>query len=103
MANDSVSLRSPSISADYDVLVAQLAELRTDVSKLASSVGTAVGNGRQTLMHDVSEGVSQAAHYVGRKGHDADVRLEGAISTNPYIALAVAAGAGALIGVMTRR
>jgi ElaB/YqjD/DUF883 family membrane-anchored ribosome-binding protein len=110
MALDTNNSRSPSIAAEYNVLIGHLSELRKDVSKLASSVGSAVDNDRNTLAENVSGGMSQAAQYVGRQGrymgrksHDAEVKFEGAVAGNPFIALAIAAGAGLLIGAILQR
>jgi ElaB/YqjD/DUF883 family membrane-anchored ribosome-binding protein len=40
---------------------------------------------------------------MGRKGHQAELRVEGAVAANPYIALGLAAGMGVLLGALTRR
>lgn len=110
MALDINNSKSPSVAAEYDVLIGHLADLRRDVSKLASSIGSNVDSNRHTLAENVSDGMSQAAQYVGRKGrylnrkgHDAELQFEGAVSNNPFIALAIAAGAGLLLGAMMQR
>ncbi len=110
MAIDTNSQNSKAVAADYEAITEHLAELRKDVSKLPSSVGFAVNSERQNMAHDVSEGITKAAQYVGRKGRhmgrrsrDAEVEFESVISNNPFIALALAVGAGLLIGAMTRR
>jgi ElaB/YqjD/DUF883 family membrane-anchored ribosome-binding protein len=51
----------------------------------------------------MSDGMTEAASYLGRKGHAADQRLEGAVAANPYLALGLAAGMGILLGALTRR
>jgi ElaB/YqjD/DUF883 family membrane-anchored ribosome-binding protein len=51
----------------------------------------------------MSQGVTDAANYLGRKGHEADVRIEGAVAANPYLALGLAAGVGLILGAMSRR
>ncbi len=110
MAIDTNSQNSKAVAANYEAITEHLAELRKDISKLASSVGFAVDSGRRSLSNDLSDGVSQAAkfvgskgRYLGRKSHDAEVEFESVISNNPLIALAIAAGAGLLIGAMMRR
>jgi ElaB/YqjD/DUF883 family membrane-anchored ribosome-binding protein len=51
----------------------------------------------------MTDGMSEAANYLGRKGHEADMRVEGAVAANPYIAMGLAAGVGVLLGALTRR
>jgi len=94
---------STTMTADYNAVVAQLAALRDDMSKLATSVGQAGTRQGQSLMRDVNEGMTEATRYVTRKGHDADAQIEAAVSSNPYVALMIAAGMGVLIGALTRR
>ena len=103
MAQEASALKVPSASAEYDAVVAQLAALREDFTKLANSVSSAAGRRTQTLARDVTDGMTDAAHYVGRKGHDAEARLEHAIAANPFRALGLAIGIGLLLGVLWRR
>ena len=91
------------VAADYEAVVAQLAALRSDMAKLAESLGAAAGNRSQAMARDISEGMTEAARYVSRTGHDVDQRLEGAVAANPYIALGLAAGVGLLVGALSRR
>ena len=100
MANDSTSQK---ISADYDAVVAQIASLKDDLAKMAQSVTDMTAKRGRAAVREVSAGMSDAMTYVGRKGHQADERIEGAVAANPYIALAVAAGIGVMIGALTRR
>jgi len=55
------------------------------------------------LSKDISDGMSEAASYINQKSHAADVRIEGAVAANPYIAMGMAVGMGVLIGALTRR
>lgn len=96
-------MKTSDISADYDVVVRQLAELKSDIAKLVASMGKASSADGNSVARDVAEGMNEAANYLGRKGTQADLRLESAISANPYIAIAIAAGAGLLLGAITRR
>ena len=57
----------------------------------------------QAIVRDVSDGMNEAVNYMGRKGHEADKSIEAAVSANPYMALAMAAGMGLLVGAMSRR
>ena len=96
-------MKNANIAADYDAVVRQLAELKADMSKLAGSVGNATSMDRSALARDVTDGMNEAANFVGRKGHEADVRIESAIVANPYMALGMAVGAGLLLGMIARR
>ena len=90
-------------AADYEAVVAQLAALRDDMSKLAGTLKQAGTQKSAALMNDVNEGMAEAARYVSKKGHDTDVRIEAAVAANPYVALMIAAGMGVLVGALTRR
>lgn len=90
-------------TADYEAVVAEMAAMRADVSKLATHVQTLASARGHAMAKDVTEGMSEAAKYISQKGHDADQRVEGAVAANPYIALGLAAGMGVLLGAMTRR
>jgi ElaB/YqjD/DUF883 family membrane-anchored ribosome-binding protein len=103
MALETANNRAGTANLDLDALSAQLAELRKDVSKLANSIGSTVSDRGHTLARDVTDGVNEAAHYMGRKGHAADVQLEKAVAANPYMAIAMAVGAGLVLGAMSRR
>jgi ElaB/YqjD/DUF883 family membrane-anchored ribosome-binding protein len=98
-----MDMKNTNIVADYEAVVRQLAELKSDMSKLMASMGKATDIDRSAIVRDVSEGMTEAAHYMGRKGQEADMRIENAIAGNPYMALAIAAGAGLLLGAMTRK
>lgn len=84
-------------------MVAQLAALRDDVTKLAGSVTTLAERRGRRMASDISEGASEAVHYVERKGISAEADLEKSVATHPWMALGLAAGIGLLIGAMTRR
>ncbi len=91
------------IAADYEAVTAQIAALRDDLAKLAKTMSATTAQRGQAIVRDVSDGVNEAVNYVGRKGHEADKSIEAAVSANPYIALAMAAGMGLLVGAMSRR
>lgn len=92
-----------SMSTDYQTVMAQMATLREDMAKLVHSTANAASVQGHTMARDVSDGMSEAMRFIGRKTHDADVSMERAISANPYIALGIAAGMGVLLGALTRR
>jgi ElaB/YqjD/DUF883 family membrane-anchored ribosome-binding protein len=91
------------VSAELEDLMAQLQVLREEVTRLThAAAGAAEDRGRR-MASDISDGVSQAVHYVERKGTDAEADLQKSVVTHPLMALGLAAGIGILIGAMTRR
>ena len=100
---DRTDFKSTTAEADYQAVVAQLAALREDMSKLARSVAAVAEKSGHELSRDVQDGMTEAARYVARKTHDADARLETAVSANPYMALGMAAVVGLMLGALTRR
>ncbi len=103
MANDTSNMKTATPGADYDAVVVQLAAMRGDMAKLAAAMSTLASHRGQAFAQDLSDGMTEAANYISRKGHDGDLRLEGAVAANPYIALGLAAGMGLLVGNLTRR
>ena len=94
---------SASAGADLDALFAQIGVLRDDLAKLAHSVRASATQRGQSVAEDARETMHEAAGFIQRKGHEADLRLETAVAANPYIALGLAAGLGALLGALGRR
>lgn len=90
-------------SGEHDVIAQQISALRADIVKLAGTLQSSATNSGTALAQDMTDGLNDAARYLGRKGHAADMRIEGAVAANPYLALGLAAGLGLLVGVMTRR
>lgn len=101
MAQENTILKAA--TADYEAVMAQMETLRDDMAKMAHNVQAIASKRGHAMAKDMSEGMSEAAHYLGRKGHEADMRVEGAVAANPYIALGLAAGMGVLLGALTRR
>lgn len=95
--------KTSAVSADIEAVIAQLSALRDDVTKLAQTVAQSASERGDTLTKDITDGLAEATRFVGKKGHEADVRLEGAVAANPYLALGVAAGLGLLLGALMRR
>jgi ElaB/YqjD/DUF883 family membrane-anchored ribosome-binding protein len=52
---------------------------------------------------DIAEGFDEARHYAGTTGRAAEARFEGSIATHPLMAVGLAAGAGFLVGALSRR
>jgi ElaB/YqjD/DUF883 family membrane-anchored ribosome-binding protein len=102
MLQDGKPLKTP-VPADFEGLVAQLAMLRDDMTKLTGSVAALAERRGRKMASDISEGVTEAVHYVERKGMGAEAELEKSVATHPLMALGLAAGVGLLIGAMTRR
>jgi ElaB/YqjD/DUF883 family membrane-anchored ribosome-binding protein len=90
-------------STSFDALVAQMATLRDDMTRLTGSVSSLVERRGRRMASDISDGVSEAVQYVERKGKGAEADLEKSVAMHPLMALGLAAGIGLLIGAMTRR
>lgn len=101
MAQETLTTRGN--GGEQDAIAAQIAALRADFIKLAGSVQASASSNSTAFAKDVTDGLSEAADYIGRKGHSADLRVEAAVAANPYLALGLAAGIGLLVGAMTRR
>ena len=95
--------REPTTQADYDALVAQFAALRDEMSRLATSVGTSASSNGRLMAETIQHGLSDARRFAGARAHAADQRVEHAVAANPYLALALAAGLGILLGLLSRR
>lgn len=94
---------SKTAAADYESIMAQMETMRVDMAKMAQNVQAIASRRSHEMAKDLSDGMSEAVHYLGNKGHEADMRIEGAVAANPYIALGLAAGMGVLLGALTRR
>lgn len=101
MAQENTLLKTA--TADYEAVLAQMASMRDEMEKMAQSFQTIAGKRGNAIAKEMSDGMTEAAAYMGRKGHQAEMRVEGAVAANPYIALGLAAGMGVLLGAMTRR
>lgn len=95
--------RDPNLPADYDALLEQLGSMREDMARLAAQVGTAAAQNGKAMADTINTGMRDARRFAGHKAHDADVRIESAVSANPYLALGLAAIIGLLLGALTRR
>jgi ElaB/YqjD/DUF883 family membrane-anchored ribosome-binding protein len=93
----------PAAPTDFDGLSTQFAALRDDLAKLTASVASLAERRGRRMASDVSEGMGEALHYVERKGQSAEAELEKSIAAHPLLSIALAAGAGVVIGAMTRR
>lgn len=70
----------------------QIEVLRAELMKLAA-----------TVSDDVSQGIGQATQKVGQTGRDAQASASNAVRGHPLTAVALAAGIGILLGLVTRK
>lgn len=91
------------VTDDYAAVMAQMADLREEMGRMAHNVQAIAAARGHAIGQDISEGITVSAQYIGRKTMQAEQRVEGAVAANPYIALGIAAGIGALLGALSRR
>jgi ElaB/YqjD/DUF883 family membrane-anchored ribosome-binding protein len=89
--NETVSSKAKSLVSDED-LGRQIAALREDLAKIAHTAG-----------NDIGTGVSEAGRRIEQGARDARASATGAVLDHPLAAVAIAAGVGFLVGVVTRR
>ena len=94
---------APALAADYDLLLQQLATMRDEMTRLAALVGTTATQNSKAIAETATASLQDARRFAGRQAHEADIRVERAITENPYMALGLAAGLGLLLGALTRR
>lgn len=90
-------------AADFEAVSDQLAALRADMSRLTETVSGIAGKRGSHMASDIAEGFGEAKHYVERSGKSAEHQLGAAVADHPLLAIGLAAGAGLLIGAMSRR
>lgn len=90
-------------AADFEALSHQLNALRADMARLAETVGGIAGRRGSHMASDISEGLNEAKHYVERTGKSAEHQLESSVADHPLLAIGLAAGAGLLVGALSRR
>lgn len=91
------------ISGDVEEVSRQLLALREDLARLAETVKTIAGRRGSTMAADIAEGFGEARRYAGATGRSAEARFEGSVATHPLMAVGLAAGAGFLVGALSRR
>lgn len=97
-----MSVDTQSNTKDLDALK-QLAALREDMSRLTHTVTGIAGRRGGNMASDIAEGYDEAKHYVEKTSKSAEHQLEASVASHPLLAIGLAAGAGLLIGAMTRR
>jgi ElaB/YqjD/DUF883 family membrane-anchored ribosome-binding protein len=102
MLQDGKAVKSPT-PADLDQIAAQITSLREELTRLSHAAAETVDRRGRKMASDIADGFGEAVHYVERKGKSAEDDLELSVAKHPFLALGLAAGAGLLIGMMTRR
>ena len=88
---------------DYAALMADLAVLRAEVTRLATQSAAMASASGAAMAEGFDQAVHDARRYAGRKSSEADASIQQAVTANPYLALGIAAGIGLLLGAMSRR
>jgi ElaB/YqjD/DUF883 family membrane-anchored ribosome-binding protein len=91
-----VDARIRALKADFD-------ELQKDMRKLAESLGDAATNGVSEMAGSAQRAASDAAEQVELYAEQGVDSVRGAIREQPFAAIALSMGAGALIGSLLRR
>ncbi len=91
-----VDARIRALKADFD-------ELQKDMRKLAESLGDAATNGVSDMAGSAQRAASDAAEQVELYAEQGVDSVRGAIREQPFAAIALSMGAGALIGSLLRR
>ncbi len=89
--NATVSSNAKSLTSDDD-LGRQIAALRADLAKIAITVGD-----------DIGTGVSDTGRRIEQGARDVRASAASAVLDHPLAAVAIAAGVGFLVGMITRR
>lgn len=90
-------------ASDYEAVTAQLSALRADMARLAETVGDIAGRRSSSMASDIAEGFGEAKHYVERSSKSAEHQLEESVAAHPFLTIGLAAGAGLLLGAISRR
>ena len=77
--------------------------LREDMARLAETVTGMAGRCGSHVAADIADGFGEAKHYAERTAKSAQHDLEASVPAHPLLAIGLAAGAGLLVGAMSRR
>jgi ElaB/YqjD/DUF883 family membrane-anchored ribosome-binding protein len=91
-----VEARIKALKSDFDAL-------QSDMRKLVESVGEAAGSGVSDLTNGAAKAATEAAGQVEHWAEDGVDGVRGAIREQPFTAIALSMGAGAIIGTLLRR
>jgi len=103
MSLDSKTNPQPTAATDIEAVSRQLVALRQDMSRLTETVSAIVGRRGSHLAADIAEGFDEAKHYAESKGRSAEAQLEASVASHPFMTIGLAAGAGFLVGTLSRR
>jgi ElaB/YqjD/DUF883 family membrane-anchored ribosome-binding protein len=103
MPNDSKSSKDNSTTGDLEEVTRQLAALRADMAKLADTVSGIAGRRSRGVAADIAEGFSEASHYAEEVDAKGRAQLESSVAAHPLLAIGLAAGAGFMVGALSRR
>ena len=103
MSDNSKTTAGASTAGDFEAVTQQLAALREDMSRLADTVAGIAGRRGNHMAADIAEGLDEAKHYAERTGKSVEHQLEASVATHPLLAIGLAAGAGLMVGAMSRR
>ncbi|TDK51447.1 DUF883 family protein [Antarcticimicrobium luteum] len=103
MSLGSKAKAQPTAATDIEAVSRQLASLREDMSRLTETVSAIAGRRGSRMAADIAEGFDEAKHYAESKGRTAEAQLEESVAAHPFMTIGLAAGAGFLVGALSRR
>lgn len=103
MSLDSKTNVQPTAATDIEAVSRQLAALREDMWRLTETVSGIAGRRGSRMAADIAEGFHEAKHYAESKGRSAEAQLEESVAAHPLMTIGLAAGAGFLVGALSRR
>lgn len=111
---------TPDMKTDVEALKVEIARLREDLAATAKTAASLGKHGFETArekagtvyeatkerLHDTAEAARQratdAAHFAKEKGREGVEKAESTIKTHPFQSVAIAFGAGLLLGALLR-
>lgn len=103
MSHDAKTTKGASIADDYEAVSEQLAALREDMARLSETVAAIANRRGGNMATDIADGFDEARRYAAKTGRSAEQEFEASVASHPLLAIALAAGAGLLVGAMSRR
>lgn len=107
---DAIKKINSHLSAGQEDIAASIEKLRQDLAELASSIqksGSDKTSEYRESLEGLIDGLSETTRSFTASSRKQAVRIEGdllkKVSDHPYHALAIAAGAGALLALLTNR